>query len=279
MRERWAAALLAAAIPVAAVPAGPALTAGVLPRAPAVTITTANVQVDLPLWKARADLKRARSAATVVVAQEMWHRNVARLIPHSWATFQPARPWKACRGNTISWRQDTWRKLASWAITLHRSTVIASGTRCASVAVLRHRQTGKILPVVGLHMIPHVEVAGHPRQLPLRLQLYRQALETARAQAARLRDRFGAALLAGDWNVDYWADRRVQYRGFPYAWLHQRWDTHWAKLARTRATHGSRAIDAIWWSEGPRQLTPLDGDTLGRTFSDHSFVRLTLRLR
>jgi endonuclease/exonuclease/phosphatase (EEP) superfamily protein YafD len=145
------------------------------------------------------------------------------------------------------------------------------------VVILRHRATGLRLPLLDVHMTSHVEVAGRARTCcPDRVAAYGRAMGRVTELGGQLRRRYGRAIIGGDWNVDWPADHRVQSRVFPYAHLWRTWDTHWAKLPATGPTHGSRRIDALWWTE--RSIRPVDSDTLRRTASDHNFIRLTVRL-
>jgi endonuclease/exonuclease/phosphatase (EEP) superfamily protein YafD len=171
------------------------------------------------------------------------------------------------------WDRSVWRGSDARAVSLNVSPY---GAGCAAVVVLHHRRSGLVLPVVDVHQLPGVEYAGHPRNRPARVAAYAAALHRLGELVAALRARRHRVIVGGDWNVDYFADRRVQARPFPYAHLHRELDTHWAKLPTTRATHrGGRRIDALWWSERSG-FTPVDSDTIGGTWSDHSFVRLTL---
>lgn len=275
---------------LAVVTAGPAgvAAAGSQPPAPGsrsaaatrVAVTTANVLVRLPPARARADLRHATTGATIVAGQENWTRRAARIAPRGWRAFQPARPRPACRGLATWWRRDTWRLVRGWARVVWPGAV-PFAVRCVSVVILRHRGTGLVLPVVDAHMPPGVDSSGSPRPgARARVALYARGLVRVRAVAARVRDRFGVAVLAGDWNVSYPEDRARQWPGFPYAMLHRRWDTSWAAKFGPlgRPTHGWRRIDAVWWSES-RRVRLVASHTIGRTWSDHNFLRVVLTIR
>jgi endonuclease/exonuclease/phosphatase (EEP) superfamily protein YafD len=176
----------------------------------------------------------------------------------------------------VLWNRSVWRGTHARGMSLDVSPY---GAGCAAVVVLHHRSSGLVVPVVDVHMLPGVDGGGHPRNRPARVAAYGRAMHRLDGLLAKLRAHRGRVIVGGDWNVDYYADRRVQARPFPYAHLHRELDTHWAKLPTTRATHrGGRRIDAVWWSERD-ELAPVDSDTIGGTFSDHSFVRLTLAAR
>lgn len=243
-----------------------------------VVITTANVRASLSPAQARADMRRATAHSTIVAGQEYWPRAAGRFAPRGWRVFHPARPLAACRDLATFYRADTWQRLRGHAIVMDRLG-FPTPSRCTSVLVLRHRATGLVLPVVNVHMLPHVDLAGHPRPLPLRVAAYARGMARVTWLATEVRDRYGVALVAGDWNVSYPADRRVQWSGFPYAHLAAHWDTHWAQLPMTGPTHaGGRRIDSVWWSES-RRVTPVHSRTIRGTWSDHNFVRLVIRVR
>jgi endonuclease/exonuclease/phosphatase (EEP) superfamily protein YafD len=144
------------------------------------------------------------------------------------------------------------------------------------VAVLVHRRTGLRLPVVGVHLLPHVEVAGRPRDL-WRLVPFHRSVDRVQELARAIRANRGRVLVGGDWNVDWPRDNQVQARPFPYRHLHGFLDSNWGRLPWTRPTHGNRRIDTWWWSERSG-LRAVDSDTLGRTWSDHRFVRISFRV-
>jgi endonuclease/exonuclease/phosphatase (EEP) superfamily protein YafD len=239
-----------------------------------VTLTTANVQASLSAAQARADLARATAGrTTVALVQEMWPRNVARLAPAGWGSWHPNRPVSGCRDNAVLWDRAVWRLGSHHAVRLHWAALVGN---CAAVAVLVHRRTGLRLPVIGVHLLPHVEVAGRPRDLP-RLVPFHRSVDRVLALARAVWANRGRVIVAGDWNVDWPADHRVLARPFPYRHFFPSFDSNWGQLPWTRPTHGSRRIDTVWASE-TRGLRWLDSDTLGRTWSDHRFVRVTLRV-
>jgi hypothetical protein len=248
------------------------------PGSTRIDVTTANVRTGIGGRRARLDVARAARRATIVAAQEMWHRRPGEVAPPGWRGFQPTGPIGACRGNMTLWRRDVWRRGNAYAYVLNRSTLFPYAPTCATVVILRNRATGLVVPIVNVHLIPHVEVAGRPRNLPARIALYRHDMDRVARRATLIAARRGRVIVGGDWNVDYSADRRVRFSAFPYAHLWRRFDTHWAKLAPTGPTHGSRRIDALWWSEAGG-FRPVDSDTIRHTYSDHNFVRLTLTAR
>lgn len=232
-----------------------------------VAVVSANVHKDLGPRAARHDFRIATAGSvSVVLSQENWHRRPGRLLPAGWRAFQTGSPVPGCRGTVVAWKGRTWARTAAWATFL-------GGDRCATVAVLRHRATGRLVPFVSVHLIPHVEVAGWPRPLPDRIRLYHRQVDAARALAARLRDQYGRAIVGGDWNVDWSADRRVAAHPFPFRHFHTWWDSNW-RVRLSRPTHGHRRIDTVWWPE--RRVFPVSAATRGRTRSDHNFVRVTV---
>lgn len=268
---------LAAAVACAAVlgaaplpaPAAPAASPGVR-----VTLTTANVQNVLTRAQARADIRRATASSSVVLLQEMWRRRVTRLVPPGWGVWHPAQPVRGCRDNAVIWDRRVWSLGPHHGVRLHWADLVGN---CAAVAVLVHRGTGLRLPVIGVHLLPHVEVAGHPRKLP-RLVPFHRSLDRVFTQANTTWEHYGQVIVGGDWNVDWVADWRVRSGVFPWRHFHQVFDSNWGQLPWTAPTHaGGRRIDTWWWSDRPG-LRIVNAATLGRTWSDHNFVQATFRV-
>jgi hypothetical protein len=246
-----------------------------------VVATTANIYSPLGLRKARDDLRRAARGSDLVLAQEMARRSradLARIDPPGWHFWQPAHG--NCREVTVHW-SPAWRQLRHYALLLARWDG-RSGDRCAAIAILQHRATGRRLAAVSVHMLPHVELAGRPRPgMAAATANYARSMARLTERLAGLRARYPLVLVGGDWNVDYFADRRVRWPGFPFAHLAARMDTHWApklRLGLAAPTLGPRRVDSIWWAER-RHLRALSSSTIRGTWSDHNFARVVLRLR
>ena len=274
-RGVWCLVLVLAVAATVAPPPVAATAQATTPRGFRVTVTTANVQVGLSRRHARADLAYAARRGSVVLAQENWTRQVSQLAPTGWSAYQPARPVPGCRGNATLWDRSVWRLGGHWARLLHRSEL---GNRCATVTVLVHRQTHTRVPFVNVHLLPGVDAGGHPRPRPVRVATFHRGLDRVVDLGRYLRDtRHGLAVIGGDWNVDWKADHRVQARPFPYRHLWRSWDSNWGKATWTRPTHGSRRIDQVWWAER-RGVWAVRSRTLARTWSDHRFLRVVLRV-
>jgi hypothetical protein len=240
-------------------------------------VVTANIKVSISPRAAQRDLNYARRDADIVLAQEMWHRDAHKMSGRYWSAVQSGRPVPACRGNVVLWRTAVWRLARARAVLLGRSSLV-NATRCVMVAVLVHRVTGQRLTVLSAHMLHHVEVAGRPRAaFPARVAFYARTMTVLDSLVTRIAAAGRRVLVGGDWNVDWIADHRVHWSGFPYAHLAADFDSNWGRLGLTRPTHGSRRIDTIWWDE-TRRIRPVSARTLPRTASDHAFVRVVLRI-
>ena len=240
-----------------------------------VTVTTANVRNIVTASQARADVRRAIVGSSVVLLQEMWHRRVSGLVPASWGVFHPSTPVGGCRDNAIVWDRSVWRLVHAYGYRVHYVRGLVGN--CVAVAILKHRGTGRLLPVIGVHTLPHVEVSGRPRPLP-RVRTYHASIDRIRDRGNRVTAVRGSVLIGGDWNVDYPADRRVQARPFPWRHFHAAFDSQWGTLPRTLPTLGSRRIDGFWWSANGT-IRPIASRTIRGTYSDHNFVRTTYALR
>jgi endonuclease/exonuclease/phosphatase family metal-dependent hydrolase len=241
-------------------------------------VATQNVQVGMPAYQARHDITRAAVGADVVVLQEMGGRRVA-------AGFTPAgfRCWQALSGPArevpVCWRASRFAEIAAHTTLLHRSDLFPSATRAASTVVLRDRTTGRLWPVVDVHMIPHIEVGGRLRQLPRRA-LAVLALSRIDALADRLTARYGRVIIGGDFNIDATADHRVRQPACLWYRMNHgptNYDTAWNTLPRTGPTLGRRRIDYVWWPKAA--ATAVRSATIGGTYSDHQLVRVTLAAR
>lgn len=237
-------------------------------------MTTANVRNILPAWQARADIRRATTGASVVLLQEMWNRRVTRLVPPGWDVWHPSRPVSGCRDNAVIWDRRVWRLGDHHGVRIHWADLVGN---CAAAAVLVHRGSGLRLPLIGVHLLPHVEVAGHPRHL-WRVRPFHRSVDRVLGKAQAMWANRGLVLVGGDWNVDWPRDHQVQARPFPYRHFHQAFDSNWGQLPWTRATHaGGRRIDTWWWSDRPG-LRALSSATLVHTWSDHNFVRVAFQV-
>ena len=274
-----AASVVLGTVTALGVPPAPAVTAAA-PAPVTVTVTTANVKVTLGPAQARADVARATGSSSVVLLQEFWKRRAASYVPAGWNVFHPSTPTAGCRDNAIAWRRDTWRLVRGYGFRVHYVAGLVGN--CVAVAILEHRTTGQLLPVIGVHMLPHVEVAGHPRDLP-RVFTYHAAIDRLYTRANLVWEKRGRVLLGGDWNVDGPADGRVRSGLFPWRHFHSLFDSAWGTLPATAPTLGRRRIDGFWWSDnadvpGAAHVRPVAARTVRGTYSDHNFERVTFRL-
>jgi hypothetical protein len=243
-----------------------------------VVVTTANIHRTMPRRQARADIARAARAGDVVLTQENRRRRAGDLAPNGWTAYAPRHP-SACRENVVYWDPGRFRRVVERRVVLYPRRTFPASRRCASVVVLEDRRSGIVVPVVSVHMIPHVERAGRPRRLPTRIRIYHRTLDRLVRVLATVEARRGIVVVGGDWNVDYAADRRIRSRPFPYAHLSPGMtNQHAPEFGRDAPTYGSRRVDSVWISESPR-IRILDSSTIKGTFSDHSFARVRLRIR
>lgn len=234
---------------------------------PVTVVTTANIRVDLPLPKARVDLAYAAQGSDVVLTQEMAGRDARKIAPHGYATYQPGGPYM-CGENAVYWRTTRFTPVARTYQVLAVGPVgLPARTRCVTIVRLRDQRTGKTSRYLDTHLYPHVEKGGHPRNLP-RVQVYARAMRHLSAIIGRSRI---DTTVGGDWNVDWFADRRVRWHGFPYAHLNRRFDANW-QYHRGTGSLGTRRVDTVWFDH----TRFLWSRTLPRTWSDHRFVRVAL---
>lgn len=234
------------------------------------TATTQNVRVTLGKTRAAHDIRRALDGSDLLLTQEMGGRHATRFAPAGIGVMQP--PDRAARELAIYYRRSQLEAVGSFPILFHASRLFRSATRYALVAVFRTRTApSRCLVAVDVHMIPHIERAGHPRALPRRT-LVRRALDRLAAFVHTYRRGCGL-LIGGDWNVDGYADRRVRSPVFPYAHLAPLGlRSSWA-VFHARDTLGSRSVDGFYLAG----IRPLALRVLVGTYSDHNGVRLRFR--
>lgn len=146
----------------------------------------------------------------------------------------------------------------------------------------QHRATGRYVYHINAHANAHIDNDGHPYDLP-RTACAEKHFRDIRALAAAKSDT-GQVVVSGDLNVDYVADRRVQYANFPYVVLDERgsdgalpglrscYTVHGVKGT---GTLGDRHIDYIYlWKRLPehRRMWMTDYYVLTGTESDHNGV-------
>jgi len=114
-----------------------------------------------------------------------------------------------------------------------------------------------------------VERAGHPRP-GARARAYALAM---RRLGALVTDHPGALVVAGDWNVSRWADKRVSWHGFPAAWQRRHPGLISSDRFRSGPTLGRRTIDYAF----SRRLVPVALSVRPRMGSDHRPVSVSYR--
>lgn len=146
----------------------------------------------------------------------------------------------------------------------------------------RHKATGRSIFHINAHANSHIDNGGHPYNLP-RTKCAEKQFRDIRDLAADMKGR-GQVIVSGDLNVDYVADRRVQYANFPFVVLEDRGRTaNLPGLRSSYTTHGvegdgtlgNRHIDYIYhWKRLPeyRKMWMMGYYILYYTKSDHRGV-------
>lgn len=149
-------------------------------------------------------------------------------------------------------------------------------------AHFEHSGTGMELYVIGGHANASIDNNGYPENLP-RTDCAEKEFRDLRDLAAAKKD-LGQVIVAGDLNVDFVDDKRVQYENFPYVVLDERDDPN--KLPGLRSNYaihgvkgtgtlGNRYIDYVYlWKRLPeyRVLFMADYSIFTDLNSDHHAV-------
>lgn len=227
-------------------------------------VTTQNVRHTLGPVRAGHDLRQAQRGSDVTIAQEMGSRRAARFRLAGYGVVQPGD--RIARELAVYYRRARLQLVAAVPFLLHRSTLFGSATRNGLAVMFRYTARPGCLLVLNVHLIPHIEVGGRPRDLP-RLQLVDLALDRIVALARMLR-RGCALVVGGDWNVDGYADRRIRAPVFPAArFAALGYGSDWR--FRVRPTLGRRNVDGFFY----RNAHPIARRILAGTFSDHNGSR------
>lgn len=262
--RRAAAILAAAALAVTLTPAPAAQ-----PATRTYVATTLNERNDVGPVRAESDLRRAARGSDLLFTQENSRRRVATMLPSSFDVVQPA---DEPRSLALAWRRSAFTRLGSFPILLSRSTLFDSASRDALAVMLRPTAApSTCLVAVVVHLIPHIEVGGRPRELP-RKRLVAREIRRLAAFLQTVASRC-SVLVGGDWNIDGYADRRIRDPIFPAARLSAiRYSSSWA-LPKRRPTLGNRYVDGFYF----RHVSPISARTLIGFYSDHNASRLTIR--
>ncbi|MQA25569.1 MAG: hypothetical protein GEU94_08860 [Micromonosporaceae bacterium] len=146
----------------------------------------------------------------------------------------------------------------------------------------QHKATGRYVFHLNTHANSHIDNNGHPYDLP-RTECAEKHFRGIRDLADSKRSS-GQVVVSGDLNVDYVADKRVQYVNFPYVVLDERGSTGALPGLRSNytihgvkgtGTLGDRHIDYIYlWKRLPehQKMWMTDYGIVGGTESDHNAV-------
>ncbi|MGH3663290.1 MAG: hypothetical protein ACRDT8_10160 [Micromonosporaceae bacterium] len=151
-----------------------------------------------------------------------------------------------------------------------------------------HIASGRTVFHINAHANAHIDDNGSPYNLP-RTECAEKQFRDIR-DLAQAKEGTGQVIVSGDLNVDFTADKRVQYAHFPYTVLDERdnpdnlpglrscYSTHGVKGT---GTLGGRHIDYIYfWKrvEAYRHMWMTDYQIVGGTESDHQGVRATFAI-
>lgn len=233
---------------------------------------TSNLQGTDPRPQIEATAKGVvRETGALVVGWQEGPKNAVDLLKRAlgkkWAHV-------ACAEVPISYRSDVFDLVAHKSIRVHDGEAHVTPSRWINSATLRSKRTGVVFTVLNTHVVHHIDGHGHPMKYK-GSDIKKFARQPARAvkHFRMLRDAIVTAskahpvIWSGDLNVDFEDDRKVKYKDFPYAKLHD--VTTFA--IPTGPTEGGRTID--WTGYSGDGIRPTRNATRkGRINSDHSPV-------
>jgi hypothetical protein len=228
-----------------------------------------NLKFTVGSKRAKADLLRlTKGRVDVLGLQEMGSPSRANLV--DWLaggdTWNAYHPQDAASGESaIVWRQDVFEKVdEGWYLLSTKGDNPGPSRRPTKAVVwvkLRHKRAGRAFVFQSLHLLAHTEGhtnwhagpyrAGHPSSDPNLNQSMTATFNGIAEVKTRMREwgRNVPVFTVGDFNIDFFADRRVRHPRFPYAQFRSIDTFCNFDLLNHRprfGTHGKRYIDLLW---------------------------------
>jgi hypothetical protein len=254
---------------------------------------TYNLKVTIGPQRAYQDLvKFGHTKVEVFGTQEMngAARGVAtaRFAAGDWNRWRPTEG--VIPESQIFWRDSRYQLLDKGAFHLApaahttRGPRPTWGPRVIAWVKLRQRRSGRVFFFASVHPHPHIDGhtnwhfgpmrPGHPSSDPQLRDVMSKQFEMFRnlREWVHEKSKIAPVVVVGDFNLDFYADRRVRDPRFPYAQF-RRIDTYcnWDIIKHhTRGTHGNRHIDQLWFARRQHWgLSLKDHWVLGGYTSDH----------
>lgn len=207
----------------------------------ALVVATQNVRVTLPPPEAQHDIRQAAAGRTsIVLTQEMGRRAAWKYRPAGWGSAH--FPYGVRRADCATYfDRARWRKVSAWPRQISYAPFVA-GHRWALITVLRDRSSGVRVATVCVHLITRTLA---------RSAVFERSTDRLRAIVGRLRARYGAVVVGGDWNRPW--RQRAPFLGC--------------------RTLPARAVDYIWGCG----VQPMGSRAIRHTYSDHDGVRMWMR--
>lgn len=151
--------------------------------------------------------------------------------------------------------------------------------------LLEERTTGARFIVSNNHLVASVEADGQwkPCAGPIRKDLFTDHMDGIIDTVKVAKGKNIPIFITGDFNVDYRADQRPENRTAPFPYkrfsnhnIFANW--HYLGMENGAGTHGNRLIDYVHMTKTPKQVKPLSQAILGKGGSDHSAVRVKVRV-
>lgn len=267
---------LLAMIPLTLVAPAPAQAAGGQARTDSeIRVATYNIRSDRTVRQFAAGVSALQPRADVIGLQE-----IGMTAKHDWLDWESG--WDSFnpdgfQQNPVAWNPDVFSFVSGrGALLARRNGVVKTASQYkdtwATVVRLRHRDTGRLITVINVHLQSAAVrgTAPNPERLDLFGLFRRQTANLALIYLAeKLLNPFGQLYVVGDFNVGYAADVRTKRQAFPQERL--------APLGLVSNWEGSRqlkngegTLDRVLfdqvWSTGRPISTDIADDI---RFSDH----------
>lgn len=232
---------------------------------PTMTIGTYNMRAGMGMRKFRNGVSSLRKHVGVAGLQEIGSNRRRHYLTslHGWGYFRP----RLIQQNPVIWNRHRFRLVKARghriAKSRHLNGQLPGAKRrkkdsTATIVRLRHRETGRRISVVNVHLVHGAVKGGKPwPHRPAVFNLFRDQVRGL-VKTVKHERRWGRVFVTGDFNVGYRADKHSGLPKLPYRQLSRiRLNSMWqgtSYLRHDRGTHSDALIDQIWSKRKPKRV-------------------------
>lgn len=243
-------------------------------------VTTQNIRNDLSWPEFLECLAQAIRGSDAVCLQEVQRRDLERALARlgqedAWTIVQAKGGGSPARQATLLRRARL--KLSAWSvITLSLSRLFPSATRHFLTVVARDLETGRLVSLGNVHLVPHADddrggITDKPRR-----GLVISALDQI---VAWVRVALGVVIVTGDFNTHLKADLANRDPEAPVERLARVGAVNTVRqLGNVPNTHGANLYDQAYVKIRPKAGHLARHRVLAKRHSDHRGYRIVLRL-